>query len=170
MATTATDEKKPKEEKLKDEEAWMAMVLEDTPRCMNLHHNFNDLCISSFHEEAYSCFIDDEVLAYPPPELDLDISTSSDGDVNHNLSTQISNIEICTSLEYAYLVGRKDTQTEVDLYDSGATRHMLGFFHKFTNFITINLIPITADDKQTFQATGKGDMYVNVPNTNNLNS
>ena len=147
VAVTATDEKKPKEEKLKDEEAWMAMVLEDTPRCINSHHDFNDLCISSFHEEAYSCFIDDEALAYSPPELNLDISTSSNGNVDHNLGAWISNMEIHTSLEYVYLVGRKDTRTEVDLYDSGATRHMSGFFHKFTNFVTINPIPITAADK-----------------------
>ena len=87
---------------------------------MALHHDFDDLCIP--HKEAYSCFIDDEMLTYSSLELDLDISTSSDGNVDHNLSARISNTEICTNLEYAHLVGTKDTRkTEVDLYNSGAT-------------------------------------------------
>ena len=96
----------------------MAMMLEDTPRCMASHHDFDDLCIP--HEEAYSCFIDDKTLTYSSSELKLDISTSSDGNVDHNLSAQISNTEIHTNLEYVHLVGTKDTRkTEVNLYDSG---------------------------------------------------
>ena len=70
-----------------------------------------------------------------------------------------------------YLVGTKDSQKiEVDLYDSGATRHMSGFLHKFINFVEIKPVPIMAADKRTFQATGKGDMYVSIPNRNQPNS
>ena len=99
----------------------MAMMLEDTPQCMCSHQDFDNLCINSLYEEAYSCFIDDEALTYSLLELDPDIS-SFDGDVNHNLSTWISNMEICTNLEYAHLVGTKETRkAKVDLYDSGAT-------------------------------------------------
>ena len=47
---------------------------------------------------------------------------------------------------------------------------MSGFFNKFTNFVTIDPVPITAADKRTFQATGKGDMYINLPNRNRPNS
>ena len=148
-AASATDDKKPKEEKPKDEEAWMVMMLEDTPQCMCSHQDFDDLCIDLLYEEAYSCFIDDEALAYSLPELDPDIS-SFDGNVDHSLSAWISNMEICTNLEYAHLVGTKDTcKGEVDLYDSGATQHMSGFFQKFINFITINLIPIYPDYRNT---------------------
>ena len=67
---------------------------------------------------------------------------------------KISNDDIRTSMQYAYLVGMKETQ-EVDLYDSGATRHMSRSFNKFINFVTIDPVPITAADKCTFQATGK---------------
>ena len=49
-------------------------------------------------------------------------------------------------------------------------RHMSGFFHRFLNFTKIEPVPITAADKQMFQATGKGNMYVNVPNRNRQNS
>ena len=47
---------------------------------------------------------------------------------------------------------------------------MSGFFHKFINFVTVDPVPITAANKRTFQATGKGDMYVNIPNRNHPNS
>ena len=105
------------------------------------------------------------------PELIPDISTLSDGDIDHYLGTRISDAEVCTSLEYVYLVGTKDSQKiEVDLYDSGATRHMSGFLHKFINFVEIKPVPIMAADKRTFQATGKGDMYVSIPNRNQPNS
>ena len=41
---------------------------------------------------------------------------------------------------------------------------MSRFRHRFINFTEIKSIPITAADKQTFKATGKGDMYVYLPN------
>ena len=47
---------------------------------------------------------------------------------------------------------------------------MSGFFHRFLNFTKIEPVPITAADKQMFQATGKGNMYVNIPNRNRQNS
>ncbi|KAF8179447.1 hypothetical protein BJ912DRAFT_855635, partial [Pholiota molesta] len=53
---------------------------------------------------------------------------------------------------------------DVELVDSGASRHMSGYRHRFINFISIEKQPITAADKRTFHATGKGDMYVELPN------
>ena len=80
-------------------------------------------------------------------------------------SAEFDTTEIHAGFEYAYLVGTEETRnTEVDLYDSGATRHMSGYFHRFTNFINIEPIPITAADKRTFQAKGKGDIYIHIPN------
>ena len=73
--------------------------------------------------------------------------------------------EANSSLEYAVLtetVGAKPT--DINLYDSGATRHMSGFCHRFLNFVEIVPKPISTADKQTFSATGKGDMYINIPN------
>ena len=54
--------------------------------------------------------------------------------------------------------------TDVDLYDLGASRHMSGFQHRFINFTKIDLKPITAADKRSFSAVGKGDMWVYLPN------
>ena len=150
----------------------MAMVLDDMVLDDTSESNFddvgNDLDSDWSYEEAYSCFIEDNSLTYDPLELDSDLSTLSDND-----TAQINDTEVHTSLEYAYLVRTRDANArkiEMDLYDSGATRHMSGFFHKFINFTTVDPVPITAADKRTFQATGKGDMYVNIPNRNHPNS
>ena len=60
-------------------------------------------------------------------------------------SAEFDTTEIHAGFEYAYLVGTEETRnTKVDLYDSGATQHMSGYFHRFTNFINIEPIPITA--------------------------
>ncbi|PPQ76606.1 hypothetical protein CVT25_001149, partial [Psilocybe cyanescens] len=39
---------------------------------------------------------------------------------------------------------------DMDLYDSGATCHMSGYHHQFTNFVEIEPKPITAADKHQF--------------------
>ena len=76
-----------------------------------------------------------------------------------------------SSFNAAYLAGTNETRSdEVDLYDSGATRHMSGFYHRFINFTDIEPVPITAVDKRKFQATRKGDMYVYIPNGSQPNS
>ena len=53
---------------------------------------------------------------------------------------------------------------ETELYDSGASRHMSSYRHKFVNYIDIELRTITAADSGTFQAIGRGDMHIEVPN------
>ena len=73
-----------------------------------------------------------------------------------------------SGLDTIQLVGVVKDSVEVNLYDSGATRHMSGFGHKFINFVEIEPIPITAADKRTFKATGKGDMRIYLPNGNSV--
>ena len=70
-----------------------------------------------------------------------------------------------TSLDVDQLAAAaRPSDDEVDLYDSGATRHMSGFKHRFINFVKTEDVPITAADKRTFKAIGKGDMYIYLPN------
>ena len=70
-----------------------------------------------------------------------------------------------TTFDANILAGSADTRrNEIDLYDSGASRHMSGFRHKFIDLVDIKPIPITAADKQTFQATGKGKLLIHIPN------
>ena len=41
---------------------------------------------------------------------------------------------------------------------------MSGYLHRFINFTKIHPVHITAADKCTFQASGKGDIYIHIPN------
>jgi len=63
-----------------------------------------------------------------------------------------------------YTKAELENSVNIDLYDSGASRHMSGYRHRFTNFVTTDPYPITTADKRTFNAIGKGDMYIYVPN------
>jgi len=72
---------------------------------------------------------------------------------------------ITTSFAGAALAGTAQTQkSESDLYDSGASRHMTPFKHRLINYTPIASRPITAADKRVFQAIGKGDMQIRIPN------
>ena len=74
------------------------------------------------------------------------------------------------NLEAAYLARSNETRSiEMDLYDSGTTRHMTGFFHQLFNYTDTTPVPIITADKRSFEATGKGDMYVYLPNRDKSN-
>ena len=103
----------------------------------------------------------------------------SDSEEEDDLVEEISNQSIVSDdeangktaysgLDTIQLAQVAQDSIEVDLYDSGATCHMSGFHHKFINFVEIEPIPITAADKQTFKATGKGDMQIYLPNGNSV--
>jgi len=53
---------------------------------------------------------------------------------------------------------------EVELYDSGASRHMSPFSHRFTNLRSIPPRPITTANSRVFYAIGSGDLKIDVPN------
>ena len=53
---------------------------------------------------------------------------------------------------------------EVELYDSGASRHMSPFRHRFRNFHPIPPRAIASADHRVFYATGAGDLQIDVPN------
>ena len=57
-------------------------------------------------------------------------------------------------------------KVETELYDSGASRHMSPFRHRFKNYRSIPPHAITAANKRTFYAVGTGDLQVEVPNGN----
>ncbi|KAF8149571.1 hypothetical protein B0H34DRAFT_667586, partial [Crassisporium funariophilum] len=60
--------------------------------------------------------------------------------------------------------GNGSTLIDIDLYDSGASRHMSGHRHRFVTFKEIEPRPISAADNRSFNAIGQGDIYINVPN------
>ncbi|KAJ7107090.1 hypothetical protein C8R44DRAFT_637800 [Mycena epipterygia] len=57
-----------------------------------------------------------------------------------------------------------DSLIDIELYDSGALKHMSGSRKCFINFVEIPPHPIMAADKRSFSVAGKGDMYVTVLN------
>ena len=143
----------------KEEEAWMAMVMddewalddEDDPisdsedNILDLPHLFDNL--------DGTCDIPDEII-----DVDQQIKIVPEDIVKINI-------------EMVYLAGTDETRSaEVDLYDSGTSQHMSGFFHRLTNYVKIPPIPILTADKQSFQAISKGDMYVYLPNGDKSNS
>lgn len=53
---------------------------------------------------------------------------------------------------------------EWNLYDSGASKHMSSRCEEFFNYTPIELKPVRAADKRTFDTVGKGDLRIEVPN------
>ena len=108
----------------------------------------------------------------------MTVSDSSDG--NNNIAIESANYE----LEYvnlsvdkgkdglltyacATLVNVKGGEgIETELYNSGASCHMSPYRKKMENYIPIAPKLITAADKWYFQAIGKGDLCIQVPNIN----
>ena len=56
------------------------------------------------------------------------------------------------------------TKSETELYDSGASRHISPFQHRFSNLRSIPPRPIIVANNHVFYATGMGDLRVDVPN------
>ena len=70
-----------------------------------------------------------------------------------------------TTFDAAMLVNMGAVEgTQTKLYDSGASRHMSPYRDHFENYIPIIPKSITAADKHYFQAIGKGDLQVKIPN------
>src|SRR5258707_15477516 len=57
-----------------------------------------------------------------------------------------------------------DPISEAEIYDSGASRHMSPFRHRFSNLRSIPPRPITAANNRKFYATAIGSYKINVPN------
>ena len=52
----------------------------------------------------------------------------------------------------------------MELFDSGASRHMSSYRNQFIDYKAIVPKSITAADNHTFQAIGKGDLMISIPN------
>ena len=71
-----------------------------------------------------------------------------------------------TSFNAAMLVNVKSNieGVQTELYDSGASWHMSPYCDHFKNYISIAPKLITAADKRYFQAIGKGNLWIKIPN------
>jgi len=57
-----------------------------------------------------------------------------------------------------------DDTSHTEVYDSGCTSHISPYQNDLENFIEILLKPFRAANKQNFQAVGKGEMVIDIPN------
>lgn len=62
------------------------------------------------------------------------------------------------------LVNSISSTLEIELFNSGASQHMSPYQHKFINFFPIQKRVLTAVDSGTFDAIGKGDMFIIILN------
>ena len=72
-----------------------------------------------------------------------------------------------TSFDTAMLVNVEGNVEgmQTKLYNSGASCHRLPYRDHFKNYISIMPKSITAADKQYFQAIGKGNLRIKIPNS-----
>ena len=112
----------------------------------------------------------DEEMDIPESQSYLDENFDEEFTITDNLSDKIEYVPI---KEEAYVTTYKPTvlrgtpgvlPTNIDLYDSGASCHMSGFHHRFIKLVKITPKPITAADRRSFSAIGKGDIWVYLPN------
>ena len=142
------------------EEAWLAMIdaVESEDKCgSDVEPEEDEFRWDDFEEFQGLNTVDDLLDICQDDEIicDLDKCTYAVPD-DGAYTTSFNADELAGSV-----VTRKN---EVDLYDSGASRHMSGLRHKFIDFVEIQPIPITAADKRVFQATAKGKMLLRIPN------
>ena len=75
-----------------------------------------------------------------------------------------------TSIGIAGIAANGDPLERLEVYDSGATCHMSPYIDAFIDFEFITPKPICAANNQIFQAVGKGDMQVKIPNGDSFTS
>ena len=159
--TVAASDAKGKEKEV--EEAWLAMIDEMTDEEASENgldgdvlDEFEDLG-DTIHDSP-----DFDELEEHTIELIEPISTST---TPFGTNSGFDESAYTTTFSADELAGSAETRNaEVDLYDSGASRHMSGFRHRFIDIVEIDPLPITAADKRTFQATAKGKMLIILPN------
>lgn len=70
-----------------------------------------------------------------------------------------------TSFTYTTLTTpNPQRESRTELLDSGASRHMSSYRDLFQDFVNIPPKPITTADKHTFEAIGKGNLLIAIPN------
>ena len=89
-------------------------------------------------------------------EVDNEASVNCAGPLP-NLSADVENTAMKVS-------NKSHTTHEVDLFDSGTTRHISPYHEHFKNYSDIPSKPFVAANRQSFCATGVGDMVIEVPN------
>ena len=84
-------------------------------------------------------------------EVDVEINMAMEEFICEGLEEEITIDDDEEAKTYTYLT------TEMELYDSGASHHMLPYQHKFINFVSIQKELLTTGDRGHFEVVGKGE-------------
>ena len=81
-----------------------------------------------------------------------------------------SDVAFCTIASFSIndIAGKKNPSERIEIYDSGATCHMSPYINAFSDFEFISPKPISSADNQTFDAIGKGNLQIKIPNGENI--
>jgi hypothetical protein len=113
-------------------------------------------------DELFSNFDDDDM----PDLQDVSDSESDDEDtedINQHVQDNGDKAETSTYCSVFLATQGIETGVVTEIYDSGASRHMTPYRSKLINYIEIQPKEITAADKGTFKAIGRGDMRIKIP-------
>ncbi|KAK0214423.1 hypothetical protein IW262DRAFT_1278795, partial [Armillaria fumosa] len=112
--------------------------------------------------DGYFSDIEDSFEVIPDVWIDSEIDSNSPAG-QETVSDEGDEAYTCT-FNSAFLAGTGNSSlVETELYDSGASRHMSPYRHRFINFVSINPKDITAADNGKFSALGRGDMRITIP-------
>ena len=96
-------------------------------------------------------------------DIEVDIATethdeqSDSGQEDQDTSDEVFvAAEPSKSGQYAFV--------QAELYDSGCTRHISPYREDFESFVEIPPMSFSAANKQKFNASGKGEMVIDIPN------
>jgi hypothetical protein len=129
--------------------AWMAVA----------HRPEDDIEFDELDEDEVEWDTDDEHADIPSLE---DVSDSDDeADApEEEIEDEPAERTSLTSEDLVAAIATTTPEDGLEIYDSGATRHMTPSWHRLTNFKDIKPRGIVAADKKCFEAVGKGDMFV----------
>jgi hypothetical protein len=134
--------------------AWMAAI-----------HGPDDEEFDLFEEDGVDQgAIDDPYADMPPLEDVSDSDEEKEDDATEEEAVEKTSLTSDRLIAAAITI---EPEYELEIYDSGATQHMTPSRHRLTNYTAIRPRGIMAADNKHFEALGKGDMYVQVPNGKN---
>ena len=93
----------------------------------------------------------------PRQMMRANVAQEAEEPVDHAFST-------IASFSVANTTASDDPSEQVEIYDSGATCHISPYIDAFTDFEFIEPKSISAADKRTFKAVGKGNLHIRIPN------
>jgi hypothetical protein len=111
--------------------------------------------------------VHDVLLFYDSDDEDENRAAIAPTHVDADTATGTCTDESAATADAEEIAARAEAHPElkkIELYDSGTTKHLSPYLKSFLNFQEIDPKPISAANKSEFNAIGKGDILIEVPN------